>query len=1043
MTALITDEPTLIIGLGGAGGQTIARLAGLVEQAVGMLPPTMQLLWLDTDAFEALDPSARRALDPRGDFVGLLGFDPREWIESEFHGAEPPAEDVAEWYDPSARAFLPAEPVDARAAKLRLLGRIGLFRHRFEVEQLLRDKISAALAGTTELETRPPEGAPPSLKIVLVTSSVGGAGSGTFLDVLYMAKRLAIVDFQLAAEASAIIYLPEPFLRASQRASELELPLLQANAWAFFDELDHFLKHPTELNGYAMDARSADRRPHPVGTGLPAGVDVLDVAFLAGAELPGVGTFERLRDLYAHTARAIFQHELVPVSGSVASVLASAKRRLRDRDAQRGRPKRYAALGHAELTYPRNVFQAFLARRYEYEAIASGILRQSDELATKAKEDAGAYAQQIFDELIGPAMAELEKVKVKALEALPTEASFAIEGGGIDLARVDEGALGAELEDTLRSLERTVGALRIRFAAERERITAVLRDDVERRIDTGGEGLGLPYLLDFFATTDTHLEAEHARIIAGGRSPDAYAARFEDVKAALLGADGTVEQLAKAGRSYFGRDAALKQRLPALIDGVRALVVTRLDGELMRCRVQLLKAISGDPEDRDAVYESYGAESDVRSVLERAEDTVIAVMNVHLSTLLAALHVDQLGGKLFKTEGEELTRRYVVPATSLGELRSSAVLDELFHQNAGLSEAEVSDEVVTILGDAFELGLRLSQLGFATYDAGRLAPLVEVLDQRSQARFNQVVGTSVADVLEKLELDERERLVTEVGEASVPAIVLDESLLDPVADPLTRIDVVAAEKLEHAAYLKGGSFQVVEGSAERLAVQQAIFGFPLYAVRGIADLRDVYLRRDRLRSFPHAHRRFNERGVPDSMGAETLGVSDAVLLTFARARAVSEHVLAVPAILETIAGRFELARPWPTERPVLVDLVERDGRSALVLSMIEPSASSPSQFRLHSSLVLDLPADHFAVLFYGSSATNVANHQRFVDSLEVLEAELGARFVRDAYAAHLAQLDDATSKARAQGSARLMRALLATARVLRAHLTVLTGYPAE
>lgn len=60
-------------------------------------------------------------------------------------------------------------------------------------------------------------------------------------------------------------------------------------------------------------------------------------------------------------------------------------------------------------------------------------------------------------------------------------------------------------------------------------------------------------------------------------------------------------------------------------------------------------------------------------------------MNVHLSTLLAALHVDALGGKLLKMEGEELTTRFVVPVTSMEQLKADPFLDGVSSRSARAS----------------------------------------------------------------------------------------------------------------------------------------------------------------------------------------------------------------------------------------------------------------------------------------------------------------------------------------------------------------------
>src|SRR5688572_11659281 len=277
----ITTEPMLIVGLGGAGGQTVARLKHLIELAAGAPPPTMQFLYIDTDAFDALDSSVRKVLDRHQDFLNISNFNPREWIEAQFNSQGSAAEDVRDWYDTAARTFVPYEHIKDGASRLRMLGRICLFKNRFEVEEKIHNKIAACLSGSTQLDqSRPLEGAPRPLKIVVVSGTCGGTGSGTFLDVLYMLNRAAVVDFHLAPQTIAFLYLPDLFIRLNQRISEMNVPLYQANAWAFLDELDYFIKNPSQMNEYALDARSADRRPHPVGTGIPAGVDLVYTAYL-------------------------------------------------------------------------------------------------------------------------------------------------------------------------------------------------------------------------------------------------------------------------------------------------------------------------------------------------------------------------------------------------------------------------------------------------------------------------------------------------------------------------------------------------------------------------------------------------------------------------------------------------------------------------------------------------------------------------------------------------------------------------------------------
>ncbi len=1042
MNRMVTDEPTLIVGLGGAGGQTIARLKNLVELANGSVPPALHFLYLDTDSFDALDPSVRRVLDRHQDFINISGFNPREWIEAQFNSQGATAEDVRDWYDTSARSFVPYEHIKDGASRLRMLGRICLFKHRFEVEEKIHQKISACLSGATELDqSRPLDGSPRPLKILIVSGTCGGTGSGTFLDMLYMLNRTAVVDFHLAPQTNAFLYLPDLFIRLNQRISEMNVPLYQANGWAFLEELDYIVKYPAQMNEYAADARSADRRPYPVGTGIPAGVDLLYTAYLIDAKIPNIGIFEKPRDLYAYASRAIFQSQLTPISGSVASFFSNVKSYLLEKDAQRGRPKRYAALGYAELRYPRSTFQTYLAFKYMHEAIASGVLRKAPELTEAARRDAVAWSRQILTEMVQPAVAELEKTKSRAMEAMPAIASFETddEPPKLDSARLNEATLKQEAEDALRTIDRLVNGLRVRFAGERERIRTAFAAEVERKIDTAADGKGLPYLLELLAGTDAALESA----LADMPSPESLEARFTEAKSEIA---AVADQVAKAGRSFFGKEKAVRARLPAFLQSLQHVAMLRFDAELARCRVQLLKAICGDPDDRDPMVETYDEKTGAlvgtavqRAILDRAEDTVITAMNVHLSTMLGVYQVEHLAGRLFKTEGQELTTRQVVAASSMEELQNNVFLDKLFEKNANLSQSTVAGEVVELLRRAEAKGLRLSRLDTPTYEAERLQPLVDVLAERSKERFSENVDKSVMQVVSELDEATREKMLTDLAHASVPSITINDGMLDPVADQLVRIRVVSAEKPEYAAYLKNESFAVVPGTRDRFAAQQSYFAFPLYAVRGVLGLQQAYLNRDRQRNFPHIHRRFNERGLPESLGQESFAVSDSALITFARARALSEHVLENDAVLAQLGDYVQLERDrfGDASKFSMIDYDRREGTWVLLLHLIDQDPDRRTRFRVHSPLDLGAADLRGNLTTYAKSAAYLQNHRRFVDSLEILEGEIGGTFVVDAYAKYLREIESQLEDARGKKEDARVRLLLAMGRKLDEHMKAL------
>ena len=131
-------EPTLFIGLGGTGGEVVARVKRKFELYFATASPEeqaraglLQYLVTDTATYGLLSQTARSVLDRDRDFVYLGGFNGAEYVHQQV-GVNP---DLREWWDP--RYYVPNKLIDNGASAVRMLGRVCLFRSAAEAQGII------------------------------------------------------------------------------------------------------------------------------------------------------------------------------------------------------------------------------------------------------------------------------------------------------------------------------------------------------------------------------------------------------------------------------------------------------------------------------------------------------------------------------------------------------------------------------------------------------------------------------------------------------------------------------------------------------------------------------------------------------------------------------------------------------------------------------------------------------------------------------------------------------------------------------------------
>jgi serine/threonine protein kinase len=212
--ALDSEQPVIVVGLGGTGVEVLARLADRLNDRFGDTGswPPIELLALDTNT---------RTLSSRFNVNNLerVQLVPIPLKPAESYGAQ--ASSFLKWL---GRRWFYNIPRDLTTGGYRPLGRLALLTHGARVREGVAAVVSRTAARLVGSKTP---------RVILVGSICGGTGSGTLLDVSYALrgelKRNGLSDDDVHGV----------LLHASSR-SNAERDKARANAYATLTELHHY-----------------------------------------------------------------------------------------------------------------------------------------------------------------------------------------------------------------------------------------------------------------------------------------------------------------------------------------------------------------------------------------------------------------------------------------------------------------------------------------------------------------------------------------------------------------------------------------------------------------------------------------------------------------------------------------------------------------------------------------------------------------------------------------------------------------------------------
>ena len=243
-----TLTPTLYIGIGGTGLETLKKLKEINTQTYGNDLPVVSYLSIDTrDNTEKQGSlAATELLDlTRSDQVRNAG-EALQNLEKYYPHIHTWLPDVGKW-----GKFKNITQIVEGADQCRALGR---FLFNLGVSQKIYPAINTAISsitstGATELprqgDNKPGINLGKGPDIFIIGSVCGGTGSGMFLDLAYLCRHIGRESGNTSLKVYGVLALPDLFATTETHKTRVN----RANAYAALKELNHF----TDTKEYAME----------------------------------------------------------------------------------------------------------------------------------------------------------------------------------------------------------------------------------------------------------------------------------------------------------------------------------------------------------------------------------------------------------------------------------------------------------------------------------------------------------------------------------------------------------------------------------------------------------------------------------------------------------------------------------------------------------------------------------------------------------------------------------------------------------------------
>jgi hypothetical protein len=351
----VVFRPTVVIGLGGTGYGALLKLKQRFVDAYGSIPPIIRFLSIDTT--ENAEGTARAEaaphegqLDHNELFVLQVG-NPANLV----NGTNP---HIDEWWPPE----IPTQAIIAGAGQVRARGRLALFAKASEVYMRIRRAVDDVrnirnqkqmYADQFQVSHRS------GVEVHIVGSLAGGTGSGTFLDVAFMARDVIGSDEQ--SNFTGVLLLPGIFTRFAGVA------LVKPNAYGALKEIESL---STMKGSFTVDYgfRRVDVSRPP-----------FDVVYLIDSINEQGRVVMEQPDLLGLIADGMYVQIGSQIGTDSANAVDNIKTQIATNPRVKGRSPQYCSFGVASLTMPS--FDALMyedAKRLVNDDLLNGVVADSE-----------------------------------------------------------------------------------------------------------------------------------------------------------------------------------------------------------------------------------------------------------------------------------------------------------------------------------------------------------------------------------------------------------------------------------------------------------------------------------------------------------------------------------------------------------------------------------------------------------------------------------------------------------------------------------------
>lgn len=439
----MANEKHIFIGIGGQGVKTVAKIKNKVyekrfpkatesKSRLQAMEDSYRFLFIDTDQRdidnankenrESFEDGRVPFINPQKDLINLGRANPAAiYYEAKRVPDTLLNKRIIEACSPELATKIPDQPLSFGAGAFRIKSRIA-FAHSLADFQA---KLQSAISSLNDVKTV--GGADSIIYYWLVSSSLGGTGSGIFNDVLYHINQL---HHQIVGNGDPqlvyTMYMPKFFIDANSTEEKYSL-----NAFGVFSELEAFKKMSYEPNQNTVMHRLAfnddynlvnsQKRYCPFYYVIP-----IDIQTDKGTSLGSPGTMiqntaEMLFHLHAGQAGATFRSDIDNYMNDIM---------------EKNHEEFLVPMGYVSLQKPIEQYNRYMRTRFRRDVLRSWLVCNNKKQATVSKEDVAKLVEELFSELVPVGDSEAKKL-LKGAEKIKKELStYSPEGG--KSARLDD-----------------------------------------------------------------------------------------------------------------------------------------------------------------------------------------------------------------------------------------------------------------------------------------------------------------------------------------------------------------------------------------------------------------------------------------------------------------------------------------------------------------------------------------------------------------------------------------------------------------------------